>query len=114
MRNTRETEFEGLTDKIRRMYDRLEIEPRNSEERHLICSNIESIQLSSETMTAINDLLQNLEFEMSTNTETAKEIIEKMRSIAEKLKMPFDLASMQHEFYSTRMIHSVSISINII
>ena len=66
--NKQGTGFDELTDKIRRMYDRLEIEPRNSEERHLIFSNIESIQLSSKTMTAVNDLLQNLEFEMCTNT----------------------------------------------
>ena len=60
-------------------------------------------------MTAVKDLLQNLEFEMNTNNETAKEVIEKMRGIAEKLKMPFDLASLQREFYSTKMINSVSI-----
>ena len=68
LKNKQGTGFDELTDKIRRMYDRLEIEPRNSEERHLICSNIESIQLSSKTMTAVNDLLQNLEFEMCTYT----------------------------------------------
>ena len=115
------------------MYERLEIEPRNSHERvsfqlyaffltifflhfivyiffqDLVCGNVESLQLSSETMTAVKDLLQNLEFEMNTNNETAKEVIEKMRGIAEKLKMPFDLASLQREFYSTKMINSVSI-----
>merc|ERR1712062_715422 len=76
-------------------------------ERNLVCGNVESLQLSSETMTAVKDLLQNLEFEMNTNNETAKEFIEKMRGIAEKLKMPFDLASLQREFYSTKMINSL-------
>ena len=109
MRRKRETEFEDLTDKIRHLYERLEIEPRNSHERNLVCGNVDSLQLSSETMTAVKDLLQNLEFEMNTNNETAKEVIEKMRGIAEKLKMPFDLASLQREFYSTKMINSVSI-----
>ena len=132
MRRRRETEFDDLTNKIRHLYERLEIEPRNSHERvsfqlyvffnhflstfhclhffqDLICGNVESLQLSSETMTAVKDLLQNLEFEMNTNNETAKEVIEKMRGIAEKLKMPFDLASLQREFYSTKMINSVSI-----
>ena len=133
MRRKRETDFEDLTDKIRHLYERLEIEPRNSHERvsqlfvylflfvtlfvynflftffqNLVCGNVDSLQLSSETMTAVNDLLQNLEFEMNTNNETAKEVIEKMRGIAEKLKMPFDLASLQREFYSTKMIKSVS------
>ena len=77
--------------------------------QNLVCGDVESLQLSSETMTAVKDLLQNLEFEMNTNNETAKEVIEKMRGIAEKLKMPFDLASLQREFYSTKMINSVSI-----
>ena len=110
LRRNRETEFESVMDEIRRYYDRLEIEPRNSQERHLVCSVVDEIQLSSETMAAAKDLLQSLEYQMNTNNETAKEIIDKIQSISEKLKMPVDMAAMQHEFYSSRMLESVSLT----
>ena len=110
LRRNRETEFESVMDEIRRYYDRLEIEPRNSQERHLVCSSVDEIQLSAETMAAAKELLQKLEYEMTTNNETAKGIIDKIQSISEKLKMPVDLASMQHKFYSSRMLESVRLT----
>ena len=110
LRRNRETEFESVMDEIRRYYDRLEIEPRNSQERHLVCSIVDEIQLSSETMVAAKDLIQSLEYQMTTNNETAKEIIDKIQSISEKLKMPVDMAAIRHEFYSSRMLESVSLT----
>ncbi len=86
------------------MYEKLEVEPRNTNERHLVCSSINSIVLSQDTMDRIELILQGLETEMQSNYEVAREIIESIKHISEKLNLPCDLASKQKDFYSSRMI----------
>lgn len=93
-----------MTNDIRAMYDKLELEPRNSKERQIVCDSIDSITLSGELMEFTKSIVQLLEDEMQTNNETANEILTKIRKISEKLRLPCDLASKQREFYSTRIV----------
>ena len=104
LRRKREQEFEKLTMNIRHFYEKLELEPRNSKERHIVCDSIEAIVLSAEIMETTKSILQDLQDEMQTNREAACEILNKMTKISEKLHLPFDLASKQKEFYSTRVV----------
>lgn len=108
LRAKRETEFETMRGNICDLYEKLELEPRNTTERHLICDSIDNIALSQDTMDNVQLILTRLETETLTNNDVAREIIDQIRSISEKLKMPCDLASMQHDFYSSRMITKVN------
>lgn len=107
VRGKRENEFESTTDKIRELYERLEIEPRDSKERHLICNSVSSIVLSQDTMDSVQLILGRLETEMQSNCEEAREIIDSIKSISEKLNLPCDLASKQRPFYSCRVIEEL-------
>ena len=93
-----------MTNDIRAMYDKLELEPRNSKERQIVCDSVDSIALSGELMEFTKSILQLLEDEMQTNKETANDILNKIRKISEKLNEPCDLASKEREFYSTRIV----------
>lgn len=93
------------------MYEKLEIEPRNSRERDLVCNNVESLVLSQDTMEKVQLILRSLEDEMQCNYQVAREIIESIKKISEKLNLPCDLASKQHEFYSTRMIEELRVEL---
>ena len=104
MRSKREGEFEALTYEIRNLYEKLELEPRNSKERHIICDSIETIVLSSEILETTKSILQDLQDEMQTNKEAAIEILSKMTKISEKLNLPCDLASKKRDFYCTRVV----------
>eukprot|EP00093_Oithona_nana_P011286 11286.XXX_371448_373447_1 [CDS] Oithona nana genome sequencing. len=104
LRSKREGEFEALTYEIRNLYEKLELEPRNSKERHIICDSIETIVLSSEILETTKSILQDLQDEMQTNKEAAIEILSKMTKISEKLNLPCDLASKKRDFYCTRVV----------
>lgn len=104
LRSKREGEFEKLTFEIRNLYETLELEPRNSKERHIICDSIDTIVLSSEILETTKAILQDLQDEMQTNKEAAIEILSKMTKISEKLNLPSDVASKKRDFYCTRVV----------
>ena len=93
-----------MSDKIRSLYEKLEIEPRNSKERNLVCNGVDAIALSQDTMDYMQVILQGLETEVESNDQIAKEIIETIYDISEKLNLPCDIESKQRAFYSSRII----------
>lgn len=62
-------------------------------------------------MEKVQLILRGLEDEMQCNYQVARELIENIKKISEKLNLPCDIASKQHEFYSTRMIDELRVEL---
>ena len=72
-------------------------------------SNVAAPILSLDLMDSAQNILQELRREIKSNNQLAKEIVDEIKSISEKLKMPCDLARLQRDFYSSKVIAEVKI-----
>jgi hypothetical protein len=110
LKEKRKRQFEATTERIRDLFTRLETEPRNSQERHLVCDNTDTIVLSQDILDTAQRIQAGLEVEIENNTTVAKEILAKIRNIAEKLQNPDFIPSETYDFYSNRLLNEVSFS----
>ena len=102
--------MEPIANDIRHLFEKLEIEPRTAQERLIVCENVDKIPiLSLDLMDSAQNILQELRREIKSNNQLAKEIVDEIKSISEKLKMPCDLARLQRDFYSSKVIAEVKI-----
>ena len=96
------------------MLEKLETEPNTTFEREIICEDIDKVILGENTMDNTKHVLERLQLEVNSNKSMAKDIIEKMQAIAQKLNVPCDAIFNSDNFYSSKVITQVIIIMIII
>ena len=104
----RKIDFEEIINHIDALYEKLETEPKDDKER-IVTENVDSIVLSQENMDLVRRMKDDLERERQNNLYEATDILDQIRNISQKLKLPFDLSSKEREVYSRPYITEVHI-----
>lgn len=108
MRKIREKEFCDIKSQIISLLEKLETEPNTTFEREIICEDVDKVILGEKTMDNTKHVLERLQLEINSNTTMAKDIIERMQDIAQKLKVPCDVIYNSDNFYSSKFITQVN------
>jgi len=102
----REERFINLKEAILRLYTELEEEPESDMEREIACEDTERFILSSTNLSQAADILKVLENQVKTNQKRHMEMVEKISSLYERLRLD---VSDKYKFLSVNQGHGKSV-----
>ena len=110
LRRARQVNLTEITSKIRQLFTQLDVEPRNSHEKEIVCNAASSSMriVTENTIASANALLCNLRKQKQTNTQIALETIDKIQTIADKLGINYSSTLVHEELCSYKTIELVS------